>query len=104
MIKFKNVSNSESAELIKNKEDLLILDVRTDMEVSYGKIPNSLNIELSELEYGYTLIEPYKEKPILVYCKAGVRSAVACDYLSQLGFKDLYNLETGIMGYDGELE
>ena len=104
MTNFKNIGSSESNELIKKEKDLLILDVRTEMEVSFGKIPNSLNIELSELEYGYTLIEPYKEKPILVYCKAGVRSAIACDYLSRLGFKELYNLDTGIMGYEGELE
>lgn len=104
MSNFKNIGNLESNKLIQEEKELLILDVRTDMEVSLGKIPNSLNIELSELEYGYTLIEPYKEKPILVYCKAGVRSAIACDYLSRLGFKDLYNLDVGIMGYDGELE
>lgn len=104
MSSFKNIGNLESNKLIKEEKDLLILDVRTDMEVNQGKIPNSLNIELSELEYGYTLIEPYKEKPILVYCKAGVRSVIACDYLSRLGFKDLYNLDGGIMFYDGELE
>lgn len=104
MSNFKNIENLEMNKLIKEEKDLLILDVRTDMEVRQGSIPNSLNIELSELEYGYTLIEPYKEKPILVYCKAGVRSAIACDYLSRLGFKELYNLDGGIMSYDGDLE
>ena len=45
-----------------------------------------------------------KDKPILVYCKAGHKSALACEMLEEEGFTKLYNLGQGILGYNGILE
>ena len=43
------------------------------------------------------------DKPILVYCKAGHKSALACQILEEEGFNNLYNLGQGILGYDGKI-
>ncbi|WP_370774029.1 rhodanese-like domain-containing protein [Clostridium sp.] len=45
-----------------------------------------------------------KDKPILVYCKAGHKSALACQMLEEEGFTKLYNLGQGILGYNGIVE
>ena len=67
-------------------------------------IPNSINIPVEELEWEIEQLEDYKDKPILVYCRAGHRSVVACNILNDEGFEKLYNLSYGTLGYTGRLE
>ena len=43
-----------------------------------------------------------KSKPIFVYCKVGGRSAQAANKLGELGFKEIYNLDGGIMKWNAE--
>ncbi len=45
-----------------------------------------------------------KDRPILVYCKAGHKSALACQMLEEEGFTKLYNLGQGLLGYKGIVE
>ena len=100
----KSINSSEAEKLIKNKEDLLILDVRRYNEFKESRIVNSINIPVEEIEWEVGEIEEFKEKPILVYCKIGVRSSVACNFLKEEGFKELYNLRGGILDFNGEIE
>ena len=100
----KSINSSEAEKLIKNKEDLLILDVRRYNEFKESRIVNSINIPVEEIEWEVGEIEEFKEKPILVYCKIGVRSSVACNSLKEEGFKELYNLRGGILDFNGEIE
>jgi rhodanese-related sulfurtransferase len=43
-----------------------------------------------------------KDKPLVVYCAKGGRSAQACAFLAAKGFKELYNLEGGIEAWQNE--
>lgn len=104
MSKIKSINNEQAQKLIKDNKELLILDVRRPNEVKELKITNSINIPLDELEWELEEIEEYKEKAILVYCKVGMRSSVACSILEEEGFSNLYNLRGGILDYTGELE
>ena len=100
----KNLNDKEAQEFIENNKELVILDVRRYNEFKMGKIPNSINIPVEELEWEIDQIEEHKDKPILVYCKAGHRSVIACHMLKDAGFKNLYNLSYGTLGYTGTLE
>lgn len=100
----KSINSMQAERLIKDKKDLVILDVRRLNEYKEGRLFNSINIPVEELEWEVSEIEEYKEKPILVYCKIGVRSSVACNFLEQEGFKELYNLRGGILDFSGEIE
>ena len=99
----KSINNVKAEELIKEKKDLVILDVRTFSEFKSGNIPNAINIPVDEIEWELEQLEPYKNKEILVYCKVGVRSSIACNFLETEGFKKLYNLRGGILDYTGEI-
>ena len=58
------------------------------------------------IKYQNAQIEDLKEninKPILIYCKVGNKSALACQMLEEEGFVNLYNLGQGILGYEGKL-
>lgn len=100
----KSINSSQAEKLIKNKEDLLILDVRRPNEFKESRIVNSINIPVEEIEWEVDELEKYKDKPILVYCKVGVRSSVACNFLESEGFINLYNLRGGILDFNGEIE
>ncbi|WP_195265315.1 rhodanese-like domain-containing protein [Clostridium sp. 1001275B_160808_H3] len=104
MSNIKSINNEQAQKLIKDKKDLLILDVRRPNEFKESKIINSINIPVDELEWELDEIEGYKDKPILVYCKVGMRSSVACSILEEEGFSNLYNLRGGILDYTGEIE
>lgn len=100
----KSINSSQAENLIKKKEDLLILDVRRPYEFKESRIVNSINIPVEEIEWEVEELEKFKEKPILVYCKIGVRSSIACNFLENEGFKELYNLRGGILDFSGEIE
>jgi rhodanese-related sulfurtransferase len=44
-------------------------------------------------------LEDLKDKEVIVYCRSGRRSMLACQILDQMGFKDTYNLEGGILAW-----
>lgn len=66
-----------------------IIDVRTKMEYAGGHIQGSVNIPLQELQQGLQKIN--KDKPVIICCASGMRSASAKSILAQKGFKEVYN-------------
>ncbi|GAB6167852.1 hypothetical protein JCM1393_03120 [Clostridium carnis] len=104
MNNIKSINSLQAESLINSNEELLILDVRRFNEFKESKIPNAINIPVDDLEYELDEIEEYKDKPVLVYCKVGVRSSVACNILEEGGFTKLYNLRGGILDYKGLID
>lgn len=100
----KTISSNQALKLISEREDLLIIDVRRYNEYKEGKIPNAINIPVEELEWEIDDLNKYKDKPILVYCKAGHKSSLACNMLAEEGFTKLFNLGSGVLGYEGKIE
>lgn len=98
LINYININNKQLEELIK-AEDTIILDIRTKEEYEEKHIQNSINIQLQDLLYEVDDIIDYKNKNVVVYCRSGHRSITACKILSLEGFKNLYNLEKGIIDY-----
>ncbi|ALQ38825.1 CoA-disulfide reductase [Fusobacterium hwasookii] len=76
-----------------NEKEIVILDVREELELIGGKFDNSINIPLSELRKRYT--ELPKDKEIWTYCAVGLRGYIATRFLSQKGYR-VKNLAGGI--------
>ena len=100
---FRSINSNEANKLIESCNELVIIDVRRFSEYKSGKIPNAINIPVEELEWEIEDLKESIDKPILVYCKAGHKSALACQMLEEEGFTKLYNLGQGILGYDGKI-
>lgn len=90
-----NLSPSEAV-LLMNRSNAIVVDVREATEYAQGHITDARHIPLAELEARLKEINRYKEKPILVHCQGGVRSAKACSVLAKHGFSKLYNLQGGL--------
>lgn len=96
---YKDISSLELNNMIGNKEKLILLDVRTKAEYNTGRIPNSVNIPVGDLDAQIEQLLPYKDEKIILYCRSGKRSVYAAHLLSEYGFKHLYNLKQGIIGH-----
>ena len=78
-----------------------VLDVRTPQETASGVIPGAICIPVNELPQRASELERSHETTLIV-CAAGVRSAAACQYLSEQGNDGLVNLEGGMSRWGGE--
>ena len=75
----------QKVDKLKEKENVAVLDVRTDAEYKVGAYKDCIHIPLDDLRN--RLNELDKAKTYLVYCRTGLRSYIACRILVQNGFK-----------------
>ena len=94
----KDVDHVAATQLINHKS-ALVLDVREQGEYDSGHILNSKLVPLGKLRERIGELEKYRDKPILVVCRSGMRSASACALLGKQGFVQAYNLEGGVMAW-----
>ena len=90
-----SVTTLEATQLI-NRQDALVLDVRSIEEYQKGHILNSRNLPLSQLDSRLADLEKYKAKPIILACESGNRSGSAAAVLRKRGFEQVFNLSGGL--------
>lgn len=88
------------AEKLKATTNPQLLDVRTPEEFAAEHIDNAANVNWNGDDFEGKANKYDKTKPIFVYCKVGGRSAQAANKLAEMGFKEIYNLEGGIMKWN----
>lgn len=80
---------SSNAVLEKIKAGAVVVDVRTQSEFRRGAYPGAVNIPVQAL--GQRLHEIPRDKPVVVYCASGIRSATAAATLKRSGWGDVVN-------------
>jgi len=107
LVKMKLVENLDAKTFekkIAEDKDAVLLDVRTPMENQMVRIPNSILIDINNPMFAQEVDKLDKNKSYYVYCRSGNRSFHAGNYMLKIGFEKVYNLEPGIIGWDGEKE
>jgi len=89
------VNTARAIELI-NREDALMLDVRDSGEYQAGHILGARNLPLARIEEGAGELAKKKERPLIVYCEGGERSAKAAAALKRQGFGNVASLSGGL--------
>ena len=74
--------------------DAQVIDVRTAREHEAGHIAGTRLIELQDLPGKVGTID--KDRPVILYCRSGARSAMASEALQQTGF-DAHNMTGGML-------
>jgi len=95
------ISPSNIANKIKNKENIILLDVRTSAEYEESHLQNAIFLPVQNLnektlaEVG--LGEEAKNKEIIIYCRSGARSKTAYDIMSSLGYANIKSMAGGMV-------
>lgn len=75
-----------------------LIDVRQDHEWEAGRIAGARHLELAELAAAAATLA--RDRPIVFYCRSGVRSAMATEAFAEAGF-DAHNLAGGLIAWAG---
>lgn len=95
---FQDIGPLEAVQLI-NQQNAALVDVREANELQEGQIPNSLHIPLAAFGKRLDELQAHKDKPVIIGCRSGHRSARACAMLRKQGFESVYNLRGGVMAW-----
>ena len=99
-----DLSQHEWAEQLENDSNAVILDVRTAEEMEEGYIPDALHIDIYlGQEFLDEIDKLDKSKNYYVYCRSGNRSRQACALMKNAGIPNAYNLEGGIIEWEGDI-
>ena len=85
---FNTFSGNEACEILSNGGQLV--DVRSSAEFARGALPNAINLPLQSIMAADNFID--KDKAVVLYCVTGARSSTAKSYLTQMGFREVYDL------------
>lgn len=94
----------KSFEAKMKAKNVVILDVRTASEYKGGYIPGAVNIDIYGADFQSQVLKLDKSKTYLVYCRSGARSTNASNFMISNGFKEVYNLKGGMMGWSGTVQ
>jgi sulfur-carrier protein adenylyltransferase/sulfurtransferase len=89
------IEAADGARLLDSDDPPFFLDVREQDEWDQGIIPGALHIPRGYLESRVEGLLPDHERPIVVYCAGGSRSAFAAKTLEELGYENVLNLAGG---------
>jgi len=95
----KNITVEELKQKMESGEKINLIDCREPHEYAESHIGGKLvplgKIQTMQVED----IEDLKDEEVIIYCRSGRRSMMACMVLDQMGFRDTYNLEGGILAW-----
>jgi rhodanese-related sulfurtransferase len=96
-----DITVEELKQKLDNKEDFLLIDVREEYEYQDFNIGAKL-IPLGEIQGTIDDLEDWKDKEVVVHCKAGGRSAAAKDFMVKEGFTNVRNLLGGMLEWQAK--
>lgn len=97
--KVKEVDNAQLSILV-NKENGVIIDLRTIDEFHKGHIAGSTQLLPSDIKNkNIGKIELHKDVPVIAVCASGLTSRSAAEQLAKQGFQKVYTLKEGIAGW-----
>jgi rhodanese-related sulfurtransferase len=100
--RFQEVTVNQARELIQKRArnpQFVILDVRTPEEFAQGHLSGAVNVNLMAPEFERRLGALDRGQTYLVYCRTGSRSAKAIQAMERLGFRSVYHMSEGIVGW-----
>jgi thioredoxin 1 len=91
------LSSSDFKAKMEAHLNVTLVDVRTPEEYENGHLANAFNIDWNSNAFENKIVGFERDKPILVYCLSGARSASAAQKMRSLGFKQVFELDGGMM-------
>jgi rhodanese-related sulfurtransferase len=94
------ITVTQLAQWIEEKKDFQLIDVRETFEYEMSNL-EGLNIPLAGVLLEADKIS--KDKPVVIQCRSGARSAAALLQLENIGYTNLFNLKGGILAWAAQI-
>lgn len=97
--------NGQEFQKLKEDDDVVVLDVRSNYEHNVGRFKNAITLDIDnfrEFPEKINELEHLKDKKVITYCTGGIKCEKASALLLEAGFKDVYQLHGGIINYSKE--
>lgn len=91
--------DSHQARELLSEQGALVIDVREPHEYAAGRIPDAELIPLRQIAHKVDSIKQHGDRPIIISCRSGNRSEMACRFLRESGVANVYNLSGGVIGW-----
>lgn len=91
------LSPKEFRKKLATTHDALLLDVRTPQEINKGYLKGAVFMDFYDSSFKQQVNNLDKDKPVFVYCAIGGRSWDAAKLMTEMGFKNVYDLKGGII-------
>lgn len=97
---YSDLSVSEFQAMLEKDQSVQLVDVRTAEEFAQGHLKGAVNIDWKADDFARKVSAQLdKDRPVMLYCRSGRRSAEAAAVLDKLGFKT-FNMKGGILAYE----
>ncbi len=84
-------------------KDMVVLDTRNDYEVALGTFKDAVDLNIETFRDFPNVVDmlpdEVKEKPVVTFCTGGIRCEKAAELMLRKGFKNVYQLDGGILNY-----
>lgn len=95
--------NAAQFNKLTSEPDTIVIDMRNHYEYEVGHFDQAIEIPSDtfreQLPMAAEMMEPFKDKNIIMYCTGGIRCEKASAYMLHRGFKNVFHLEGGIIHY-----
>ena len=100
--------NAEQFNKMTNDPDTIIIDMRNHYEYEVGHFSEAIEIPSDtfreQLPLAAEMMQPHKDKNIIMYCTGGIRCEKASAYMLHKGFENVFHLEGGIINYVNQVK
>ncbi len=101
-----SISPKELRQWLDETRDFTLLDARNDYEIVSGTFPQSTNLNIKNFRHFKSAVEEAvtagrldPDKPLVTYCTGGIRCEKAAPWLLEQGFKEVYQVDGGLLNY-----
>ncbi len=91
-------------EMLENEEDFLLIDCREPAEHSFCRIEGAWLVPMNDTPHRIAELEPYRDRPIIVFCHLGVRSFQVASWLRMEGFLKSSSMAGGIEAWSQRID
>jgi rhodanese-related sulfurtransferase len=86
------ITAEEARIRLENEKNIILIDVRTPAEYKEEHILDAILLPLDTISKNAEAVMPDKDAVYFIYCRSGIRSAVAAEQLVEMGYKSIFDL------------
>lgn len=94
----------ELQEFFKTNVSPVLIDVREEIELKHGVLENALHIPMQQVPQQLNELDKHKDDTVVLVCRSGKRSGQIGQFLEQMGFTDVINLDGGMNAWAADID